>query len=245
MASILVVDDDPHVRHHHQVGLEPEGHSVTASADGLEALSLLRATPPDVVVCDAQDAELGAWTLLQQIKADADPAVSGIGVVVVADFASVDDEIRGGIEGAIRCLAKPVSPDDLCRAVHQVLTDGPELEQRRRAQAAALERLARLETGNAADVGPRIHLTRLERSARRVPTEPDPVGSQLDVGALTEKQQALLGALRQSRSVSVAATELGVSRSNVYASLRRITRKLDVGSVQELLHVLRTEQLQP
>ena len=44
-------------------------------------------------------------------------------------------------------------------------------------------------------------------------------------------------------SVSAAAAGLGVSRSNVYASLRRIARKIDLDSVPELLRRLRGGQL--
>jgi DNA-binding CsgD family transcriptional regulator len=43
--------------------------------------------------------------------------------------------------------------------------------------------------------------------------------------------------------VSQAASDLGVSRSNVYASLRRISRKLGVRSVPELLAIVRTGEL--
>jgi DNA-binding CsgD family transcriptional regulator len=43
--------------------------------------------------------------------------------------------------------------------------------------------------------------------------------------------------------VSDAAAELEVSRSNVYASLRRISRKLGVSSVPELLRLVRDRTL--
>jgi DNA-binding NarL/FixJ family response regulator len=56
---------------------------------------------------------------------------------------------------------------------------------------------------------------------------------------LTSKQRELLQALVDAPSVSAAATALGVSRSNVYASLRRVGRKVGVGDVSELLRTLR------
>ena len=52
---------------------------------------------------------------------------------------------------------------------------------------------------------------------------------------LTPKQRVLLQALLAAPSVSAAATELGMSRSNVYASLRRVGRKVGVADVSELL----------
>jgi DNA-binding NarL/FixJ family response regulator len=56
---------------------------------------------------------------------------------------------------------------------------------------------------------------------------------------LTDKQRELLERLAAASSVSDAASELGVSRSNVYASLRRISRKLGVTPVPDLLRLVR------
>jgi DNA-binding response OmpR family regulator len=61
--------------------------------------------------------------------------------------------------------------------------------------------------------------------------------------ALSPKQKELLQVLRESRSVSEAAARLDVSRSNVYASLRRIGRKLGTRSVPELLALVRAGDL--
>ena len=60
---------------------------------------------------------------------------------------------------------------------------------------------------------------------------------------LSPKQRQLLSVLRATPSVSQAAVELDVSRSNVYASLRRISRKLGTQSVPELLALVREGDL--
>src|SRR5205823_5081233 len=62
-------------------------------------------------------------------------------------------------------------------------------------------------------------------------------------GTLSPKQRELLQVLQESRSVSEAAARLDVSRSNVYASLRRIGRKLGTRSVPELLTLVRAGDL--
>ena len=49
--------------------------------------------------------------------------------------------------------------------------------------------------------------------------------------------------LHSTASVSQAASDLRVSRSNVYASLRRISRKLGTRSVRELLALVREGDL--
>jgi DNA-binding NarL/FixJ family response regulator len=64
-------------------------------------------------------------------------------------------------------------------------------------------------------------------------------------GDLTAKQRALLEALVVAPSVSAAAASLSMSRSNVYASLRRVGRKIGVNDVSEVLRLLRAGRLTP
>jgi DNA-binding CsgD family transcriptional regulator len=112
-------------------------------------------------------------------------------------------------------------------------------------QHEALTELARLERGAQNDDGaahPR--LTRLEggRSVRSSP-RPSAAGTAARLEALSPKQHELLRAVATAASVSEAADQLSVSRSNVYASLRRIARKLDVRSVSDLVHLARAGEL--
>ena len=56
---------------------------------------------------------------------------------------------------------------------------------------------------------------------------------------LTDKQRELLEAVWRAPTVMEAAASLHMSRSNVYSSLRRISRKLGTRSVRELLNLVR------
>ena len=111
--------------------------------------------------------------------------------------------------------------------------------------AARLQELARIQRGGADGApggpsGPR--LSRLEHARPR--EEPPESDTANHVGGdLTDKQRGLLRTLSAASSVSAAAIELGVSRSNVYASLRRIIRKNGHESVPELLRLLRAGQV--
>jgi DNA-binding NarL/FixJ family response regulator len=69
-----------------------------------------------------------------------------------------------------------------------------------------------------------------------------PLARRTDV-ALSPSQQTLLRALQETSSVSDAAAALGMSRSNIYASLRRIGRKLDEHDASQLLRKLRAGEL--
>jgi len=113
---------------------------------------------------------------------------------------------------------------------------------------AALVQIAREEraaAGQAPPPDPYVRLRCLEHArtpARRATVlAPDPLLA-LD-GELTAKQRQLVDALLASPSVSAAAASLGMSRSNVYAGLRRVGRKVGVPDVSELLSLLRTGHL--
>jgi DNA-binding CsgD family transcriptional regulator len=63
------------------------------------------------------------------------------------------------------------------------------------------------------------------------------------LATLSDKQVQLLAAVAGAATVRDAAAGLEVSRSNVYASLRRIARKLGVRSVPELVSLARAGEL--
>lgn len=238
MASVLVVDDEPDIRYLTQVNLELDGHRVMTAANGRDALAAVQAEVPDVIILDVMMPEVDGWGVLEQLKSHLDEDISSVRVLIMTALGTADDRIRGGIEGAVRYLIKPVTPEDLRAAVQAVVDGGPEREQRLQAQTGALAELSRRETGRANDPAtPRPRITRLEKPrGRGADTGP---GSPAVGAELTPKQRELLRALAATPSVSDAAGQLGVSRSNVYASLRRISRRLDVESVPDLLRRLR------
>lgn len=246
MATILVVDDEPDIRQLVQLNLELDGHRVVTAGDGNEALKVLEAELPDVMLLDLNMPELDGWAVLQRIKEAGDTDVSRIPVLMLTAYDTADNRVRGGIEGAIRYLTKPFSPTALRSEIRDALEGDPEPVKRRRAQQAALEQLARIEKGTdplAASPFTRTRLTRLEHRPTPTPEPKQLVDARDKLADLTEKQRDLLDRLSSSPSVSDAATELGVSRSNVYASLRRISRKLGIASVPDLLVLVRDGSL--
>jgi CheY-like chemotaxis protein len=248
MATILVVDDEPDIRLFVQINLELDGHQVIPAGDGAVALEAVESHPPDLVILDVLMPEVDGWGVLERIKASVAREVKEIPVLMLSALGGDEDQVRGGIEGAVRYLTKPIGAQELRDAVSSALAGDPEPVQRRRAQHGALERLARLEKGAPrTDVAegdePRPRLGRLEHT-REIPVEPvrEPIDRDL-LAELTARQHELLDAVRAAPSVTIAAETLGMSRSNVYASLRRIGRRLGVGSVPELLDRARAGDL--
>jgi CheY-like chemotaxis protein/DNA-binding CsgD family transcriptional regulator len=244
---VLVVDDEPDLRELVRINLSLDGHRVLLAADGDEALRVVHERPPDLIVLDVLMPRRDGWAVLGALKAE-DPARSQIPVLMLTAMADELDQVRGGIEGAIRYMTKPFSVGDLREAVAQALQGDPEPVKRRFIQRQALTRLARLEgsgpSGPGAEpAGPRAarpHLTRLETapSPRYVAAQPRPLVPAFPAN-LSTKQYELLDVVGGTPTVREAAERLGVSRSYVYASLRRIARKLGVRSGPELVGLAR------
>ena len=243
MASILVVDDEPDIRYLEQMALESDGHHVMTAADGDDALAAIEVEVPDVVLLDVMMPEVDGWTVLEQIKSHLDDRIATVRVIMVTSLGADMEKARGGVTGAIEYLVKPVDVDDLLQTVQRVLAGDTEPVQRRRAQQGALTAIARIEKGldpDDEDDAPRPRLTRLERLRSPAGDETDDVVLRVPAGELTDTQTQILRAVAGADSIVNAAATLGVSRANIYASLRRSARTLGIESVPEVLEMLRS-----
>jgi CheY-like chemotaxis protein len=246
VARVLVVDEEPDIRTLVTAALERDGHDVLAVATRVRALRALDAPMPDNLVPEV--VVLDDWALLHDLKRRPADAGGAIPVVLFTTRSDDVDRAKGAIEGAVVHVAKPATDDDLRVAVTRALKE-PEPVLRRKAQERALATLARLERNDAGGraSAPRPRLSGLERrpvrsrAARPAPPVPSDVAANLD--QLTDKQRTLLATLQHTPTVMEAASELQMSRSNVYASLRRIGRTLGTRSVPELLAVVRRGEL--
>jgi CheY-like chemotaxis protein/DNA-binding CsgD family transcriptional regulator len=243
VATILVVDDEPDIRLLTQINLERDGHRIVTAGNGAEALTAVQEALPDLILLDVMMPEVDGWAVLDQLKAQLGKPFSDIPVILLTALGGPLDRVKGGIEGAVRYLTKPIDLDELRNAVTDALNE-PEGAQRRKAQGKALEMLARIERNVSptdADDTPRPRLSGLERGPE--PPRPSlPTPGQLaaaNLGHLTVKQRELLDTVWRAPTVMEAAATLNMSRSNVYSSLRRISRKLGTKSVRDLLHLVR------
>ena len=246
MPRVLVVDDDADIRDIIQMNLESAGYEVVTAANGAEALDAVKRRVPDAMFLDVMMPGVDGWTVLERLKAAAEIDISRIPVFMVTGMTERDHRLRGGIEGALQYITKPFDPLQLVDALEAVLApDSPsEPELRRQVQAASLEALARVErlgddTADVPAVEPRVRLTRLENTPVAQTAAPRLRTARDRVAQLTPKQRELLELLATGRPVTAVAADLEVSRSNIYASLRRIGRKLGLQGTDELLALLR------
>lgn len=114
--SILVVDDDPHIRQLLVFALTKAGLQAREAADGEAALDSVAADPPDLVVLDINMPKLNGLDVCRRLRAEGD--------LPILFLSSRDDEIDRviGIElGADDYVVKPFSPREVVARVSAIL----------------------------------------------------------------------------------------------------------------------------
>lgn len=102
--TVLVVDDDPNIRRMIVAALRREGYDFLEAPNGREALDVMRADHPDVVVLDLMMPILSGWDVLRERAGDAD--LRAIPVIIIS--ANRDPEVATAVaQGICAFLPKP------------------------------------------------------------------------------------------------------------------------------------------
>jgi two-component system OmpR family response regulator len=116
MASVLVVDDDAHIREVARFALARAGHAVELAHDGEVAYARLERGGIDLVVLDVLMPELDGFALCRRLRAS-----GRVPIVFLSSRGEEADRVLGLDLGADDYLAKPFSPRELVARVAAVL----------------------------------------------------------------------------------------------------------------------------
>jgi CheY-like chemotaxis protein len=121
MTQVLVVDDSGTTRQMVRAMLESEGYQVIEAADGVEALTALRAaTEPMVVILDYQMPNLDGAGVLTAVADEGGTLARHEFLVLSANVATFPDTFIDLLRHlSIRILSKPVDRATLVGAVKQ------------------------------------------------------------------------------------------------------------------------------
>ena len=143
MATVLVVDDEPQIRSSVRGILAEEGLRVLEAQDGRQALQMIEAEHPELVILDVWMPDLDGLQVLQHIQDD--PAAPA--VVMISGHGNIEAAVKATKLGAFDFIEKPFSLNGLLRVVNRAL-DHHAAERRRAADSA--EPVAAAEVGVAA-----------------------------------------------------------------------------------------------
>jgi DNA-binding response OmpR family regulator len=113
---ILVVDDEPAIRHVLRAYLEADGYAVLESDRGAEALRVVGSLNPDLVLLDIGLPDLDGVEVLRTLRRDTE-----LPVILVTARSEEVDRLIGLTVGADDYVTKPFSPREVVARVKTVL----------------------------------------------------------------------------------------------------------------------------
>lgn len=127
MATILIVDDEPHVRALIRDTLELEDHEVLEAVDGPSALEALSESDlPDCVVLDIMMPGISGLDVLTELRRQ--PATKELPIILLTAMSDDATTWAGWSAGANVFLPKPFDPGALLDWIDRVLEGGGEME---------------------------------------------------------------------------------------------------------------------
>jgi DNA-binding response OmpR family regulator len=117
--KILAVDDDERIVRLVQINLTRAGYSVTTAPDGAEALRMIAADRPDLIVLDVMMPGMSGFEVIRTLRAD--PATENIPVILLTARTGDTDIADGWYVGADCYLPKPFSPTELLSFVGRLI----------------------------------------------------------------------------------------------------------------------------
>ncbi len=115
MPTILIIDDDPHIRTVLAEALTVNGHEVLTADDGSTGLVLAREAHPDLILCDMVMEGLDGLSTLKAIRDD--PGTASIPLIIITGAGEAGGMRRAMGLGANDYLEKPFRISDLLESV--------------------------------------------------------------------------------------------------------------------------------
>lgn len=121
---ILIVEDVAHIRRLLEVTLSFKGYPVVTASNGQEALDIIAAERPALIITDILMPKMDGFTLVQRLRTT--PGTSLIPIIFLsATYVTPEDQAFALSLGAVTFLEKPVDTEEFLLTVAEVLTSTP------------------------------------------------------------------------------------------------------------------------
>jgi two-component system response regulator AtoC len=114
-ARILVIDDEPGLRHTLELILADEGYGIRTASDGEEGLRIALAEPIDVVLCDIRMPRMDGLGFVERYRASGGEAL----VVMMSAYGTLDTAIEAMRKGAYDYISKPFNAEEVILAIRK------------------------------------------------------------------------------------------------------------------------------
>lgn len=119
LSTILIVDDEPKNVDYLEQELEGFGYSTVSASNGAEALAIVKANPPALILLDVMMPVMDGFETCSILKASDETRF--IPVIIMTALDAVEDRVRGIKAGADDFLTKPVDERELLARIETSL----------------------------------------------------------------------------------------------------------------------------
>jgi len=119
--KVLIADDEPNIVISLEFLMKREGHQVLVARDGVQALDLIRAERPALVLLDVMMPGKTGFEVCQSVRAD--EALAGTRILLLTAKGRDTDVAQGLGLGADGYMTKPFSTKELAARVRELLAD--------------------------------------------------------------------------------------------------------------------------
>jgi DNA-binding response OmpR family regulator len=138
--TILVIDDEPLLRHTLTLILQRAGYQVTQAADGNAALQCLQAGAYDLAFLDLKLPDTNGLSKLPEIRR----RHADMPVLILTAHATLESAMEAVRQGARDYMLKPIDPKHILARVGEVLAEQQQPRRRREIVTQVQELLAEL-----------------------------------------------------------------------------------------------------
>ena len=115
---ILVVDDELSMRELLEVLLGKEGYKVTCAGNGRDAISMIKKTVFDLLLCDIRLGDITGIDVLKALREQSQDTV----VIMISAYASTEAAVEAMNEGAYDFVPKPFDNEELKQTIKNALS---------------------------------------------------------------------------------------------------------------------------
>ena len=133
--NVLVIDDEPNMRHMLTALLEKAGYAVTVAADGVDGLSILERKAFDLILCDVRMPRMDGLSFLKQMTKQGLNSTT----IVMSAYGTIDTAVEAMKLGAVDYISKPFKADEILLKLAQFEEKGRLREENLRLRDAVQE----------------------------------------------------------------------------------------------------------
>lgn len=117
--TVLICDDEPHIRESIRYAVNKEGYSYKLANDGIAAYETACDYKPDLIILDVGMPGMTGYEVCEKLRET--PGMEQTTILILTAFGQASDREKAVAAGADDFMTKPFSPRDLRAKLNELL----------------------------------------------------------------------------------------------------------------------------